>query len=173
MSKIEPEQERDGIASKDLIVGGFTNSVRNKQFVFNHTSVDHTRYESCRRAVYLPVIRNNLYPLFEQFDFPDPTMPTGVRQSTTTATQALVMMNDPLVLDSAAKLAADLIQQQPIVETRIKELYKTCLGRLPDSKELERNQAYIEKLVKRTSEEQAWTLFCQGVLVGNEFMYIQ
>ena len=38
------------------------------QFVFNHTSVDHTKYDSLRRAIYLPVIRNNLYAFFEQFD---------------------------------------------------------------------------------------------------------
>ena len=69
----------------DRRVGGKTVPLRNRQFVFDHTSIDHTRYDSVRRSVYLPVIRNNLYDLFRQFDFPDPTLPTGSRTTTVVA----------------------------------------------------------------------------------------
>ena len=33
-----------------------------------------TTYGSTRCALSLPVIRNNLYDLFQQFDFPDPAL---------------------------------------------------------------------------------------------------
>ncbi|MGV3484882.1 MAG: PSD1 and planctomycete cytochrome C domain-containing protein, partial [Planctomycetaceae bacterium] len=84
--RLDAEQIRDAVLAVsgrlDATVGGKTVPLRNRQFVFNHTSVDHTRYDSLRRAVYLPIIRNNLYSFFEQLDFPDPTMPMGSRKAT-------------------------------------------------------------------------------------------
>ncbi len=103
VQRLEAEQIRDALLAVsgrlDREMGGKTVPLRNRQFVFNHTSVDHTKYDSLRRAIYLPVIRNNLYTMFEQFDFPDPTMPTGSRNATVVAPQALLIMNDELVKD--------------------------------------------------------------------------
>ena len=108
--RLEAEQIRDAILAVsgrlDESLGGKTVPLRNRQFVFDHTSIDHTKYDSLRRALYLPVIRNNLYTLFEQFDFPDPTMPTGSRNATVVAPQALLLMNSELVMDSADALAS-------------------------------------------------------------------
>ena len=45
--------------------------VKNREYLFDHTSKDMTKYDSRRRSVYLPVVRNNLYDVFQLFDFPD------------------------------------------------------------------------------------------------------
>ncbi len=113
IQRLEAEQIHDSILAVcgqlDLTLRGKTIPLRNRQFVFNHTSVDHTKYDSLRRAIYLPVIRNNLYTTFEQFDFPDPTMPTGNRGSTVVAPQALLLMNSEMVLRAASSLAEQLL----------------------------------------------------------------
>ncbi len=173
MRRLEAEQLRDSILAAsgrlDTSFGGKTLPLRNRQFVFNHTSEDHTTYESLRRAIYLPVIRNNLYTLFEQFDYPDPTMPTGTRSETVVAPQALLLMNDPLVLDSSQALAKMTSQLEP--SQRVRRIYRRCLGRDPSSDELQRDLAFVKRNISTSRD--AWELLCQSVLVSNEFMYIQ
>ncbi len=179
--RLEAEPIRDAILAVsgrlDTTAGGKTIPLRNKQFVFDHTSIDHTRYDSLRRAVYLPVVRNNLYTLFEQFDYPDPTMPTGSRNATVVAPQALLMLNSDLVLDSAAVWADRLLESTSDDAERIRQAYEAAFARLPTSAESERARAFIADLASRqnseTARRQAWTLFCHSLLASNEFIYVR
>ena len=187
LQRLEAEQIRDSILAVsgrlDPGIGGKTLPLRNRQFVFNHTSEDHTKYDSLRRAIYLPVIRNNIYSLFEQFDYPDPTMPTGSRSSTVIAPQALVMLNYDLVMDSAEAMAEMLIEKYPDPSDRISEAYLLSLGRKPTTRETERVQRFLEETLSRNLTDSAsiapgeefrvLALFCQGLMAGNEFLYIR
>ena len=187
IQRMGPEQLRDSILAVsgrlDRSMAGKTVPLRNRQFVFNHTSVDHTKYDSLRRAVYLPVIRNNLYTLFEQFDFPDPTMPTGDRSATVVAPQALLLMNDPLVMDSAAHFARYLQRLSLSDASRIELAYKRALGRAPTEVESRRAMEFIDGLVAgqmlnseqvdEQAVERAWSLFTQSLFVNNEFLYVR
>ena len=152
IQRLEPEQIRDSILAVsgrlDAKMSGKTVPLRNRQFVFNHTSVDHTRYDSLRRAVYLPVIRNNLYTMFEQFDFPDPTMPTGNRSETVVAPQALLLMNSDLVLDSADALAQGLLETSASDLSRIEMAYQRVLGRSPNAHESRRALDFVEQVMQ-------------------------
>ncbi len=65
------------------------------------------------RSVYLPVIRNDLPELFDVFDFANPHSTTGARPRTTVATQALFLLNNELVMDSAAAIATRLLAALP------------------------------------------------------------
>ncbi len=185
--RLEAEQIRDAILAVsgrlDMSLRGKTVPLRNRQFVFNHTSVDHTRYDSLRRAMYLPVIRNNVYTLFSQFDFPDPTMPTGNRGSTIVAPQALWLMNSDLVMDSADELARDLLSQSASDASRLEIAYQRLLGRLPSAAESRRAVAFIDGLamdglldsatVDPEQMHRAWSLYCQSLLASNEFLYLR
>ena len=183
MQRLEAEQVRDAVLAVagrlDNSIVGKTVPLRNRQFVFNHTSVDHTRYESLRRAAYLPVIRNNLYTLFEQFDFPDPTMPTGNRNATVVAPQALLMMNDELVMDSARTFAQQILQHSNAAERRVELAYEMAVGRKPEKLEAERALAFVDKwrasLVAQgeEAERSAWTMFCHSLMASNEFIYVR
>ncbi|MGI9474113.1 MAG: DUF1549 and DUF1553 domain-containing protein, partial [Rubripirellula sp.] len=187
LQRMEPEQLRDSILAVsgrlDNSMTGKTVPLRNRQFVFNHTSVDHTRYDSLRRAIYLPVIRNNLYTLFEQFDFPDPTMPTGNRSETVVAPQSLLLMNDPLVMDSSDRLAKSLLGVASSDSSRIESAYLHVLGRPPTALESRRVLTFVDSMVsgaRLNSEmvddeavQRAWSLFCQGLFASNEFMYVR
>ena len=43
--------------------------VKNRDYFFDHTSKDVATYDSERRSVYLPVVRNHLYDVFQLFDY--------------------------------------------------------------------------------------------------------
>ena len=185
MQRLEPEQIRDSILSisgrLERTMAGKTVPLRNRQFVFNHTSVDHTRYDSLRRAIYLPVIRNNLYTMFEQFDFPDPTMPTGNRSETVVAPQALLLMNSDLVIDSADTLAQGLLKLSASDASRVEIAYQQVLGRRPTEIESRRAVDFVAQIMsgaKLNSDtvddewiKRGWSLFCQSLFASNEFMY--
>jgi Protein of unknown function (DUF1553)/Protein of unknown function (DUF1549)/Planctomycete cytochrome C len=147
LQRLDAESIRDSVlfvaGRLDSTLGGKTIPLRNKQFVFDHTSIDHTKYDSLRRAIYLPVIRNNLYTLFEQFDFPDPTMPTGSRNATTVAPQALLLMNSELIMDSADEMARHLQEDSDSDAARIALAYQRAFGRPPSDTESHRGLEFV------------------------------
>jgi hypothetical protein len=187
LRRLEAEQIRDSILAVsgrlDAELGGKTVPLRNRQFVFNHTSVDHTKYDSLRRSLYLPVIRNNVYSLFSQFDFPDPTMPTGSRNATVVAPQALLMMNAGLVMESADHLAKMLLNEGLDNAGRVNLAYERALGRLPSESESKRSLVFISDAtstgltdaanVGTEAEQSAWSMFCQSLFASNEFIYLR
>ncbi len=134
--------------------------------------------------VYLPVIRNNLYTLFEQFDFPDPTMPTGNRNSTIVAPQALLLMNSELVMDSADELAADLLGESSSDSSRIEHGLCASPGAATDgsgndSRDVDLSMNWrprggpIPRMSIRAALQRAWSLFCQSLFASNEFIYVR
>ena len=186
LQRLEAEQIRDSVLAVsdrlDMAIGGKTVPLRNRQFVFNHTSVDHTKYDSLRRALYLPVIRNNVYSLFTQFDFPDPTMPTGHRSSTVVAPQALLMMNSDLVMDSASSMASMLLERGRDDIERVQMAYERTVGRPPSTDETQRAIAFVGELTSQSigatgvdaaGQQQAWSAFCQSLFASNEFIYVR
>ncbi len=176
IQRLEAEEVRDSLLAVSgwlsPQVGGKTVPLRNKEFVFNHTSKDHTTYETPRRALYLPIIRNHLYDMLEQFDFPDPTMPTGSRNSTVIAPQALIMMNAPVTMESAAKLAVRL-SSEATDEARLRRAYELLYSREPDAHEIHRCLAFVQDLSATEKPERAWTLLCHSLMAANEFMYLR
>jgi hypothetical protein len=129
----------------------------------------------------LPVIRNNLYTMFEQFDFPDPTMPTGNRSETVVAPQALLLMNSDLVIDSADVLAQSLLNLSVSDASRVEMAYQRVLGRPPTGREARRAVDFVSQVVSGAKVNAAavdekgarrgWLLFCQSLFASNEFMY--
>jgi hypothetical protein len=174
MQRLSAEQLRDSILFTsdmlDLRLGGKSVPLRNRQFVFDHTSIDHTKYESHRRTVYLPIIRNHLFTLFEQFDFPDPTMPIGDRQTTTVSPQMLLLMNAPWVLESASHLAqsSSAIASDPT--QRAQWLINKIFGRRATQTELQRIVEYVG--IGATDEQLRWELVSQNLLISSESIYV-
>ncbi|MBX9788901.1 MAG: DUF1553 domain-containing protein [Pirellulales bacterium] len=91
---------------------------------------------SNRRSIYLPVLRNALPEIFEAFDFPDPSLVAGRRNTSTVAPQALFFMNSPLVSEQAQASTERLLAQPlPDNEARIDWAFRLTLGRLPSDSE--------------------------------------
>src|SRR5690606_17596677 len=114
------------------------------------TSIDHTKYDLYRRTAYFPIIRNNLAPLLRLYDYPDPTMPTGSRATTSVAPQSLLLMNAPWVLDASELAAKKILTENEGLQDRIAASFRVILSRLPNDRER-------EVIVKFVSQEMAHT----------------
>jgi hypothetical protein len=156
-------------------MGGKTIPLKNREFVFNHTSKDATTYESARRAIYLPVVRNNVYDFFEQFDFPDPAVSNGNRSATVVSSQALWMLNADLVHKAARLLASDLLGASGDFFTRVNEAYLRLYGREASAVEIQRAGLFLDRArtVSGLGEDQRWASLCRTLMAANEFIYLQ
>jgi hypothetical protein len=185
--RLEAETLRDALlavsGSLDPQMGGSLVHVKNREFFFDHTSKDTTRYDSHRRSVYLPVVRNHLYDVFQLFDFGDGTVLSGHRTASTIAPQALFMMNSDLVLSASEQLAGRLLASAGLSDAaRIADLYSRAVGRPPTREEVERAMAFLGRAAEALSARQAglspsrreaWRLLCQSVLASNEFLHFR
>lgn len=154
--------------------------VKNRGYLFDHTSKDETTYGSRRRSVYLPVIRNHLYDVFQLFDATDATVSNGDRATTTVATQALFALNSDLMMDASERLADRLLDRADLDDAgRVRLLYLTAYSRQPGERELERGKAALagfEEELRNAEPEsrrsRAWALYCHVVLAANEFVFL-
>ncbi|MEZ6060613.1 MAG: DUF1549 and DUF1553 domain-containing protein [Planctomycetaceae bacterium] len=94
-----------------------------------------------RRSLYLKVTRMGPPKLLELFNFPDPSMTRGRRDSTNVPSQALGLMNHPFVHQQAHVHAARLIDESGAnitFESALDRLFLTLFSRRPT--EVERNE---------------------------------
>ncbi|WP_373650396.1 PSD1 and planctomycete cytochrome C domain-containing protein [Schlesneria sp. DSM 10557] len=186
LRRLDAEEIRDSLLSVsgqlDTMMGGSLLKVKNRGYLFDHTSIDLSDYSSRRRSLYLPVIRNNVYDVFQLLNFPDPAVPTGDRTTTTVAPQALLMMNSDLVMQSAEQFAAQVLAMADEDKSRIDRLYATAYARSPSAEErrdsldfLSRVKASLEQPDSAEAERdlKAWGILCHTMLASNEFIYLK
>ncbi len=185
MRRLEAEAIRDSLLAAsgmlDLAMGGSMLHVGNREFIFNHTSKDETSYESLRRSVYLPVVRNHLYDIFHLFDYSDASVVNGSRATSTIAPQALFMMNSPLVVRAAQQLADQLLGAYEQPGDRVQQLYRRAWGRGATDSEVARAIQFVDRQKSLLGDdsnkdgvaERAWAVLCQVVLMSNEFIYVR
>ena len=176
LRRLEAEPLRDSLLELggllDKQVGGFVWTFENYKLVFNHTSEDATTYESNRRALYLPVIRNHVYDLFELFDFPDPGTVNGNRADSTIAPQALYLMNSPLVLRATESMAEALLKEGDLTNAqRVQRLYAQVFNRPPTVKETQRAVVFINNFAQ--DRLASWQAYSQALVSSNEFLYLK
>lgn len=127
--------------------------------------------ERDRRSVYVFVKRNLRYPLFSLFDAPDRNETCSRRFATTTAPQALTLLNDGIVLGFAKDFAARVTKESGNdPEKVVDRAFVVAFGHVPTSEE---RQAMIDfmKNHKGTFAEAATDL-CHVLLNLNEFLYV-
>ncbi|HTN77876.1 MAG TPA: DUF1549 and DUF1553 domain-containing protein, partial [Pirellulaceae bacterium] len=182
--RLEAEAVRDSLlavgGTLDRTLGGSLLQVKNRAYFFDHTSTDRTNYAVNRRSLYLPVVRNNIYDVFQLLDFPDAAITTGDRATTTVAPQALLMLNSTLIADASDHLAARLLAERSADAERIERLYESAYGRGATAAEVAAGQQFLreaDKLLVASEVDaskrarQAWAAYCQTILAANEFIY--
>jgi hypothetical protein len=126
---------------------------------------------SQRRAVYWPVFRNSLPEIFEVFDFADTSTPSGSRNASTVAPQALFFLNDKWIAEQAISAAESLLAQPLANDSdRIEFLFQSTFGRSPTSQE--RNLA-VRVLSEDRPPQTAWSLIYQSVFATFDFRYVE
>ena len=121
------------------------------------------------RTVYLPILRSVPQPgpgeLRNVFDFTQPAEFAGERAVTAVPTQALFLMNSPVVKKHAANLADRIVKSGSKNEQRVKTLWLLTLGR-PITKS---EQAEALEFVKQVGKD-GWRELCHAIVASNEFL---
>ncbi len=100
------------------------------------------------------------------FDCPDSSLPEPKRVSTTTALQALSLLNSAFITDQAGFLAERLQREagESDVTAQVTLAFRLALGRLPKSWEI----SAAGELIGRHGLK----VFCRALLNANEFLYV-
>jgi hypothetical protein len=117
-----------------------------------------------RRAVYRFLFRTVPDPLMDALDCPDGGTMTPVRATSTTALQALAMMNDHFLIRQCEHVAARLAGSAKTPEQQVGDLYRLMLQRDPTEHELSKLSVYT------TRHGLANT--CHLLMNSNEFMHL-
>jgi len=131
-----------------------------------------------RRSVYLFVRRNLRYPLFEVLDRPDTNASCPCRNISTTAPQALAMLNSDSSLSAARELAAYIADHSPPdAEPQINLLYERTLSRPPTDRELAAGAAFLQASSQSPTTAgagppAALIELCLAMFNLNEFIYV-
>jgi len=141
---------------------------------WNDSPVDQ---QNCR-SVFLAVKRSLKIPFLESLDFANSSSPAGIRSVTTTAPQALLLLNDPWV-HQQAKLLSDRVRREAGIEfaPRLERLWQLAYQRSPSRAEIEACQSLLEDQSVGSNAEgfiadSAWESLCRAVLNSNEFLYV-
>jgi len=131
-----------------------------------------------RRSVYFFIKRSRLIPLMMLFDWPEHLVSIGQRSTTTTAPQALAMLNSDLARRCAEGLAGRLGAAQD-AGGAVAIAYRIALGRSPTGAEsrlaagfLDAQRSAYARQGRPEPGRLALVDFCQALLCMNEFIYV-
>lgn len=112
-----------------------------------------------RRSIYLQVRRSMPVGVIETFDAPALTPNCEARPVSTVPPQALMLMNDPFVVERSMDLAGRLRREAPgRVREQIRRLWRLVYGVDPSGEEMQRGLFYLA--------EQAETIRAGGAAAG-------
>jgi hypothetical protein len=130
--------------------------------------------ERNRRSIYVYVKRNLRYPLFSAFDAPDRNEACSRRFETTTAPQALMLLNERIYADRAKQFAERVTREAGQgIDERIERAYLVAFTRQPTSEERSAAKRFLDEQTKKAGRsKEAFADFCHAMLNLNEFVYV-
>lgn len=125
----------------------------------------HLQTDEYRRMVYQFQPRSQRDPVFGLFDCPDGALARPRRSTSTTALQALNLLNSAFIEDQAINFAERLVREGgPDVVREINQAILLAFGRPATPSET----AHAESLVRRFG----LSAFCRALFNANEFVYV-
>ncbi len=147
------------------------------------------------RSVYLPIVRDLLPDALAAFDFPEPSLVIGARETTNVPSQALFLLNSPFVAVQAQRLGERVVGSYPAgpnggasanLDERIAYAYWLVFCRPPTNSERTAAAAFFRKFPAAWSKGDnstpgfrnpeavtaAWTSFCRALFASAEFRYL-
>ena len=107
-----------------------------------------------RRGVYVYWRRSTPYPSFLTFDAPNREFCAAARARTSTPLQSLVLMNDPVYVESARALAQRVLKESaPNPQARLAAIWRLAVTRPATGEETKVLQGTLEKLLARYAQD--------------------
>jgi hypothetical protein len=128
-----------------------------------------------RRSVYIFVRRNLRYPMLQAFDNANSFESAHTRTNSVTATQALDLLNDDLIVEWAAAFADRVRGQEQTAGTpaQVSRAYKLAYGRDATPEEQKAAATFFESQSKTAgTRAKALIDFSHALLASNEFLYV-
>jgi hypothetical protein len=127
-----------------------------------------------RRAIYGYTDRFRIPALLRNFDAANPDTSISRRSETINPLQALYFMNSPFV-----RAQAEAVLRQPDVasakaaDDRVTAVYRRVLSRSPDAEETAMARTYIAAAGLDDPVRRQWVNLVQGLLLSNEFVFVE
>jgi hypothetical protein len=175
-------------------VGGIGDTVNLPTYSLSHLPEQVAQ----RRSVYLPFLRsapNGPLEILSVFDFPHPSDITGQRAERTVATQALFLLNAPLVQQQAERTADRFILKTPSATEggangsaasrradSVRQLYLAVINRPAQPDEILAATKFVDQFKQSAAglpnppadlDRAAWTEFCRALLASNDFLFLE
>jgi hypothetical protein len=135
-----------------------------------------------RRSIYLGIRRNFLSPMMLAFDAPIPASTVGRRNVSNVPAQALILMNDPLVMDQAKLWAKKVLGSGPAGSAeKINALYEQAFCRPASAEEILAADEFLQTQGKEygvaadkiAGDERVWADLCHVLLNSKEFVFLR
>jgi len=169
--RLDAESIRDatlvasGKLNRDMYGPGYRDFDYKEEYAPVYTYVTRDTPDVMRRSVYRFVVRTTPHNLMTTLDCPNPANMTPVRTVTTTALQALAMLNHDFIVRQADHFAARLRREYPAkADAQVSRAFALALGRSATEAESAAGVKLIEK--------RGLAPFCRYLLNANEFVYI-
>ncbi|NDE99466.1 MAG: DUF1549 domain-containing protein, partial [Verrucomicrobia bacterium] len=139
--------------------------------------------DTTHRSVYLPIVRDKVPEVLALFDFAEPSLVTGKRESTSVPAQALFLLNSEFVAEQAGAVATRLLRWQPqgvssdeaaMLKERVNVAYWLAYTRPPRESEQSAAAGFFSKFlegkpVTPALQAAAWTSYCRALFASAEF----
>lgn len=162
LRRLEAESVRDSIlmVSGELQTGPpppspLNTHDRNQQLNAGNQLVRNWQSKPLYRSVFVPVVRNLSNPLFEAFDFPEPSETHGARDITTGPSQALYLMNNEFVRSQASTAAERLLAARSTDRERVRYAFQQVFSRDPSRLESDSAVGHVRSTVRSLPSETA------------------
>jgi hypothetical protein len=132
------------------------------------------------RSVYARLDRQNVPGLLRTFDIANPDTAVHVRSRTTVPQQGLALLNAPLVIETARRLAARSAREagpEAPDTARVAALWRAALARSPSDREQVLAHAWLADARAETAQPAdngfgPWERLAQAVLATAEFQFL-
>jgi hypothetical protein len=125
------------------------------------------------RSLFQKIDRNKIPEIFAVFDYPNPGLVSGNRNTSTVPTQALFMMNSDFVMRQAVLTVQNIFGRKSVdVERKIKLVFLSCLGREPNYDEKKLVYSYLDQSLNEETRAKAMEGLVHSLFACLDFRYL-
>ncbi|NLT69620.1 MAG: DUF1553 domain-containing protein [Verrucomicrobiaceae bacterium] len=122
------------------------------------------------RSVYLPILRDRMPDILRHFDFAEPSLVVGRRDTTNVPSQALYLMNSDFIRARAEGLARRIGRETSDPAEMIRLAFEICFNRSPDPVEADLTETYLKTPTDPdTGPEEMFIRLCHALLASADF----